>query len=224
MSSLSEIQNRIDQSASSLTNHAASTSSDQLGKSDFMNLFMYQLANQNPLDPMDSAKMMSSLAELGSMEQLQALNSGIAELGSAQKELIQLNALDYLHRKIHIQHDRINLSEQGADKISYELPKSAVSLTAKIIASSGEVVDQLDLRSVAKGNHQLQWNGQTTSGVKADLGEYRVEIHAYDDEGQDIPVNLTKETKVSQIKMENGTPMLKVGDDFISIAEALAIK
>ena len=58
--------NSITQASNSLRQFAQKTQGDKgdLNKNDFMNLFMTQVSNQDPLDPMDSAGMMSQLSQL----------------------------------------------------------------------------------------------------------------------------------------------------------------
>ena len=51
------VQQALQYNATSLRNKASTNSEDgkRLGKQDFLNLLMTQMANQDPLDPMDSA-------------------------------------------------------------------------------------------------------------------------------------------------------------------------
>ena len=69
------IEQALQVNASDLRNRAAKNSNDgkELGKQDFLNLLMTQMANQDPMDPMDSEGMMKQLASLGTVEQLQNL-------------------------------------------------------------------------------------------------------------------------------------------------------
>ena len=54
------IEQALQVNASNLRNLAAKNSNDgkELGKQDFLNLLMTQMANQDPMDPMDSEGMM----------------------------------------------------------------------------------------------------------------------------------------------------------------------
>lgn len=218
------VQNILNVSNNSLHNSAStSQGKETLQKSDFMNLFMYQLSNQNPLDPMDSSKMMASLAQLGSMEQLQALNAELKNMSNSQKELVQLNALQYLDRNVHVRDDKLILDQIGASKVNYKLEGNANRVTANIVSHSGEVVKSLNIGSQMSGVYELQWDGSNNIGKKAALGEYTVQMYAYDEKGKTIDVSLTKEEKVSQIKLSGTQPLLRVGDRYISINEALMI-
>ena len=54
------IEQALQVNASNLRNLAAKNSNDgkELGKQDFLNLLMTQMANQDPMDPMDSEGML----------------------------------------------------------------------------------------------------------------------------------------------------------------------
>ena len=73
----SSINQAIHINKTGLRNASASNSmgGKELGKQDFLNLLMTQMANQDPLDPMKSENMMQQLAAMGTVEQLQNLNN-----------------------------------------------------------------------------------------------------------------------------------------------------
>ena len=51
------------------------TAGDDLDNDDFLKLIIAQLANQNPLEPMESNEFMTQMAAMGTMEEMQNLNS-----------------------------------------------------------------------------------------------------------------------------------------------------
>ena len=83
------VEQALQINATSLRNRAAKSSNDgkELGKQDFLNLLMTQMANQDPMDPMDSQGMMQQLASLGTVEQLQNLNSQTAKMMEIQQHI-----------------------------------------------------------------------------------------------------------------------------------------
>jgi len=46
----------------------------------FLNLLVAQLQNQNPLEPLDNSEMTAQLAQISSLQQLEAINTNLAAL------------------------------------------------------------------------------------------------------------------------------------------------
>ena len=69
-----------------------SSSSDSLGKSEFLELLVTQLKNQDPLDPVTNEDFVAQLAQFSSLEQLVSLNSNMASMVSLQ-QVAQASAL-----------------------------------------------------------------------------------------------------------------------------------
>ena len=51
-----------------------------LGKDAFLRLLVTQLANQDPLNPMDDRELIAQLAQLSTLEQMTSLNAGVEAL------------------------------------------------------------------------------------------------------------------------------------------------
>ncbi len=65
---------------------------NSLDKDAFLKLLVTQLANQNPLNPIEDREFIAQLAQFSSLEQMQNLNKNITTTG---EELIE--AIDYMH-------------------------------------------------------------------------------------------------------------------------------
>ncbi|MBI9044901.1 MAG: hypothetical protein JEZ06_10465 [Anaerolineaceae bacterium] len=79
MTEVSNITNGVEY-YSPATNNTEEPSGDALEAMDFMNLFMIQLTNQNPLEPMDDSEMMSQMAQMNTVNELELLNETVKEL------------------------------------------------------------------------------------------------------------------------------------------------
>lgn len=65
---------------------------NSLDKEAFLKLFVTQLANQNPLNPVEDKEFIAQLAQFSALEQMQNLNKNLISMG----EKI-IHTLDYLH-------------------------------------------------------------------------------------------------------------------------------
>mgnify|MGYP001476470017 CR=1 FL=1 len=98
------VEQALQVNATSLRNQAAKSSNNgkEMGKQDFLNLLMTQMANQDPLDPMNSEGMMQQLASLGTVEQLQNLNSQTAKMMEIQQHIARSTAGSLLGKDVEV--------------------------------------------------------------------------------------------------------------------------
>ena len=64
-------------------------------------MFMAQMTNQDPLNPMDSSNFAAQLAQFSSLEQLTQINQNLSGLADLPSELAQTQALSYLGQGGH---------------------------------------------------------------------------------------------------------------------------
>ncbi len=87
MGSISPISNLIGQPASTVS------LGPELDKSEFLELLMAQVNNQNPLEPMDNAEFVSQLTQFSSLEQLMLIREAtelMAFLGSTLQPIQEI--------------------------------------------------------------------------------------------------------------------------------------
>ncbi|ADL13144.1 flagellar hook assembly protein FlgD [Acetohalobium arabaticum] len=66
--------------------------SNKMGKDEFLELFVTQLKNQNPLEPMDNKEFIAQTAQFTSMEQMKNMNQNLEKFLGMQK-LTQVSSL-----------------------------------------------------------------------------------------------------------------------------------
>ena len=116
----SSVDQAIQFNRSGLLNAAAKNSQDgkKLGKQDFLNLLMTQMANQDPLDPMKSESMMQQLAAMGTVEQLQNLNAKTAKLMAVQQDISRASISNLLGKDVEIGSKSITLNNGQSQPVS----------------------------------------------------------------------------------------------------------
>ena len=221
--------NNIDQAiqvnATSLRNRAAKSSNDgkELGKQDFLNLLMTQMANQDPLDPMDSEGMMRQLASLGTVEQLQNLNSQTAKMMEVQQHIARSTAGSLLGKDVEVGARDIPLRNGETVPVTYKLDGSADRVMLLVQDTSGEMIREINLESRAQGTHEFAWDGRDNDGDKMPDGNYSYNVFARTDGGEEVGVTLTKSGQVSMVRFEGNNPMLKINGEWVQARDVVGL-
>jgi flagellar basal-body rod modification protein FlgD len=89
--------------ASSAATTSAATKSKTLGQTDFLNLLVAQLKNQDPLNPSDPTEFTSQLAQYSQLEQLFNLNDSMGNLTTAQNNSQRLSSLALIGQEVVVE-------------------------------------------------------------------------------------------------------------------------
>ncbi len=200
-----------------------SKSSDELGKHDFMNLFLTQMSNQSPTDPMDSGAMMSQIAQLGSMEQLENLNKEMQTLNSNQQNIARFQALQFLDRDVLMEVEDMALTKGSGKPVFYNLPKEANNLRVIIEDQDGSPVFSEQLGLSHAGRHQFNWDGKNNEGVMMGDGNYKVSFMASFMDGTSDRIQPYLSGKVKQVEYRNGQPWVSTKDHSMPLSKVMTI-
>ena len=219
------VEQTLQVSASSLRNRASKSTTDgkELGKQDFLNLLMTQMANQDPLDPMDSAGMMQQLSAMGTVEQLQNLNTQTAKMMAIQQNIARATAGGLLDKDVEVGASGISLNNGNSVPVAYKLDGSADRVMLLVHDASGEMIREVNLESRAQGVHEFSWDGRDNDGDLMPDGNYNFNVFARTDGGEDIGVTLTKSGQVSMIRFEGSEPLLKINGEWVPANEIVGL-
>ena len=219
------IEQALQVNASNLRNLAAKNSNDgkELGKQDFLNLLMTQMANQDPMDPMDSEGMMRQLASMGTVEQLQNLNSQTAKMMEIQQHIARSTAGSLLGKDVEVGAREIPLNNGDTIPVTYKLDGSAERVMLLVHDSTGEMIREINLESRAQGEHEFAWDGRDNDGDMMPNGNYSYNVFARTDGGEDVGVTLTKSGQVSMVRFEGSDPLLKINGEWVQAKEIVGM-
>jgi flagellar basal-body rod modification protein FlgD len=194
----------------------------QLGKDDFLRLLTTQLANQNPLSPMDNGAFIAQLAQFSSVEQLHGVAERLDTLLLAQASSSQLQVASLVGRDVSFRSDVVDLGADGPAILRAQLPADA-TVSATVHDASGRAVRTLPLGSRAAGALEVAWDGLDDRGSRVPAGAYRVSFAAVDAGGAPLQLEPRSRGLVRGVAFEADGPVLLVGGARVKLADLLQI-
>jgi flagellar basal-body rod modification protein FlgD len=201
---------------------AADAAKKELGKDDFLRLLTTQLANQDPLKPMDNQAMIAQLAQFASVEQLSGMRQGLETLLVSQASQTQLSAATLVGREVRFRADGVDLPAEGAATFGAQLPSAAV-VTVAIRDGAGRAVRTLALGPQDAGRLDLSWDGLDDSGRRAPAGRYAVTISGTAADGAPVTVAPLARGLVTGAAFGDEGPLLLVGGARVRLGDVLEI-
>ena len=154
----------------SATNSA--TGNQPMGQDTFLQLFVTQLQNQNPLDPQDNSEFVAQLAQFSSLEGVMALNQTVSTIAGNFKSSQALQASSLVGRSVIVQTDKAMVDTTKSFTGSVVVPQSLSNATVTITDKDGKVVKTIDMGEQKAGNAEFVWDGTNDAGEKVDPGTY----------------------------------------------------
>jgi flagellar basal-body rod modification protein FlgD len=151
---------------------------DQLGQEDFLTLMITQFQNQDPFEPMDNGEFLGQLAQFGTVNGIERLNSAFSSLSSSIQSEQVLQAANLVGRSVLAQTESGYLADGGSLSGSVVLPSSASSVQVEISDASGQLVRRIDIGSHEAGLADFTWDGRDDSQVLLPAGHYRITARA----------------------------------------------
>jgi flagellar basal-body rod modification protein FlgD len=203
-------------SSASNENTSSSSGTDELGKDEFLKLFIAQIQYQDPLNPLDSAEFTAQLAQFSSVEQLYGMNSklgNIEETMNNQSE--QRDNLGYIGKTVKADDNTMHVDNGTVQSGSYTLDGSGY-VTIDVYDSDGIIVRTFYKGWEDKGEHDVSWDGRDDAGAIAGDGSYTFEVTARDEDGFYVPSNTYFSGEVTGITYQDGQPYLMIGNRIIN--------
>lgn len=174
---------------------AAATASATTGTSNadseqrFLKLLVTQLANQDPLNPMENAELTSQLAQMSTVsgiEQLNATLKGLVSQSDASQVLQAASLIGYavLSPGNALSVEMVEDKATGVKSVkevpfAVELPaKGATDVTVTITDAKGNKVRTMELGALPEGANGAKWDGKNDAGEVVAEGNYQFSVTA----------------------------------------------
>lgn len=195
-------------------------SNSELNQSDFIELLVAQVKNQDPTKPMDPSQFMNQLAQFSTVNGVQELKGSFDSLATKLSSDQSLQAAGLVGRSVLIQGSSAILNQTGVVSGQIDLTESANDMKLRIIDANGEHIRTLPLGSHPAGPVQFQWDGFTDGGAVAPYGQYRVAADALV-AGSTQALDVSVETRINSITLNQdgtGTSLNLANGDTVSLA------
>jgi flagellar basal-body rod modification protein FlgD len=204
----------------------SSTSADKvdaLGRDQFLTMFLAQLKNQDPLNPMESQEFASQLAQFSSLEQLFNVNENLASMMTAETDSSRVQALNFIGKEIVAEGDSLSLESGKTVTGQFDLG-AAAECTVKILNEDGETVRTIPMGYLAAGSQSFQWDGLDSSGNSMDSGVYTFQISALSESGAQVTASTCISGTVTGVNLEGSTVNLYVGAIPVAMSAVQSIR
>lgn len=176
------------------------TEETSMGKEDFLTLLVAQLQNQDPLNPDDATEFTAQLAQFSSLEQLFTLNESMNSLVASNASTDRLSILSTIGQEVVFHGDKINYSNSPVE-VGYRLDGPASEVTIAL-QQNGATVATLHGNKLSKGDHFITWDGLTTDGKEAPVGEYQIIVNARAVQGESVAIAPLVKSEVTGVDLQ----------------------
>jgi flagellar basal-body rod modification protein FlgD len=195
-----------------------------LGKDDFLKLFIAQLQNQNPLEPVEGLDFTNQLALFSNLEQLQEMNGKFDSLITSQNTTQTAMAVDFIGKQVVVAGNTVTVKEGTSDyTLRYSLADEASDVSVLIKDGDGKLVVTLNAGDGKAGQNSIQWDGTDSSGASVESGEYTFSVVAKNSDGDNVTVQTYTAGTVTGVSNDSGTTLLEVNGSFVSFADVVSI-
>src|ERR1700722_19755394 len=147
---------------------------------DFLNMLMTQLQNQDPTSPMDTNAFTTELVQFSSVEQQINTNTSLTSLIQLTQAGEVMQGSNMTGKQVTVTSDHLAL-QNGKGTIQFTT-STAQPVAIAIYNDSGTKLQDATLTSV-KGTNTWTWDGSNASGATMPDGAYKVAVAAADSSG-----------------------------------------
>lgn len=204
-------------------NPYAEGATQEMDRDAFIKMFLAQMQNQDPLNPMDGSEFAAQLAQFSSLEQLYNVNESLEALSTAQDTQARYEALSLIGKDVLAEGSRLALTSEGNAQGAFDLDQPA-ECTVTITDGRGIPVRSLSLGTLEAGSHTFTWDGETTSGTAMPEGGYRFEVTALNSIGERAEVTPQILGTVDRVRFDGDTSVLYLGDLAVDLDSVLDVR
>ncbi len=197
---------------------------DSIDQQQFLMLFVSQLQNQDPLNPLDANGLTEQLAQFSSLEQLFTINTNLEAVHEALTAREAVDPLRLLDTEVTVPGDTVTLADGTASGLVVDVPSGVLDLEAEIVTAGGAVLRTLSLGTPPVGELDLPFDGKDDRGATLADGSYQVRVTGRDADGESVSVPTLVRERVTGVDLSEQPPVLLLGTRRVALADVQAIR
>lgn len=189
------------------------TGKSELGRDDFMKLFVTQLQFQDPMKPMDSYEMASQMAQFSNMDATMKMADNMEKLLEYQKSQNNLQLLGLIGKDVQVAGNEFAVKAGVVAPAEFDLANAADLCLVNIYDAGGHLARTLNLGRADYGSHAVEWDGKDYNGKTVADGKYTYAVDAVDAAGQQIDVGYLTTGTVTGLDFASGAAKVTVDNN-----------
>ncbi len=191
-------------------------------KTDFLKLLTTQLANQDPLSPMDNQAMVEQLATFSQLEQLEGVNNKLEQQMQYSQSLNNTMMMNLVGKRVTVLGDQVEIRGGQPSRSLIRTAEAGVG-TARIVDADGKVVRTISGIPIQPGFNEIEWDGLGDDGRALPDGDYTIEVDAERFGGGFMSVALFQSGIVDTIQFDNNFQTLIVNGQRYTAADVVEV-
>lgn len=180
---------------------------DKSEKNEFLQLFVTQLRNQNPLEPRDGAEYLGQLAQFSTLEGIRNMETAFNKIANSLNSNQALQASSLVGKNVDVKTDNALYLQGNNVKGCIDVPPYATNVQMEIRNEQGEVIKTVKLNGVDKGELAFMWDGLDENGNAQPSGVYHF-IAKANMHGQEQQIDTYLSANVDSVTInKNGQPV-----------------
>lgn len=197
--------------------------SQEIGQEEFLNLLMAQLANQDPLNPLDSAQFIDQVASMNQVQQLVGANDRLDALMLGLTSLNNQSAVDLVGEEVVARGDTVRHEAGASHELRFDLAGQAEHAKVTVKDAAGNVVWEAEMTDLLAGENKISWPGVDAGGKDVAPGDYTFEVAANAEGGTAVDATLYITGRVEELRFDQGFPVLLVGGEEVTLDGILRV-
>jgi flagellar basal-body rod modification protein FlgD len=198
-----------------------------MGQEEFLKLFITQLQNQDPMEPMDDAQMMEQTATFTQVELLTSMEENIEKIASGSQEQndmqMMMSASGYIGKLVEYEGTDTYLSS-GMAPISFETDAVPFKTEVVITDEAGQYVRTFKPQVTSTDKMTIYWDGTDSNGNAMPEGSYNFSVVATGVESESIDVKTYGNGLVTGVTQGTGGIIYEVDGSEVSADKVVSVR